>query len=84
MTEIAHGTDTPASVAATILCVDDEPNILSALRRLFHGAGYVVRVATGGMAALHTLEDEPVDLVIADMQMPEMNGNQLLYQVRER
>ena len=43
----------PAEAAAfTILCVDDEPNILSALRRLFRPQGYTVRVAGGGAEGL--------------------------------
>jgi len=69
---------------ATILCVDDEPNILSALRRLFHGKGLQVRTAESGKAALALLASEAVDLVISDMRMPEMDGARFLAQVRER
>jgi len=68
----------------TVLCVDDEPNILSALRRLFRGSGYRVVTAGGGEAALAVLEAEPVDLVISDMRMPGMDGAHLLEQVRNR
>lgn len=67
-----------------ILCVDDEPNILTSLRRLFRGQGYQVFVASGGAAALSMLEAEPVDLVISDMRMPEMDGARFLEQVRNR
>lgn len=69
---------------ATILCVDDEPNILSALRRLFRSAGFQVRIAVGGAAGLALLETETVDLVISDMRMPEMDGAEFLQQVRQR
>ncbi|MDP3653037.1 MAG: response regulator [Rhodoferax sp.] len=69
---------------ATILCVDDEPNILSALRRLFRSAGFQVRTAVGGAAGLELLENETVDLVISDMRMPEMDGAEFLQQVRQR
>ena len=65
----------------TILCVDDEPNILSALRRLFRGKGFQVRTAEGGKAGLALLETETVDLVISDMRMPEMDGAAFLEQV---
>src|SRR3990167_10420533 len=68
----------------TILCVDDEPNILSALRRLFRSAGFQVRTAVGGAAGLELLESETVDLVISDMRMPEMDGAEVLQQVRQR
>ena len=73
-----------APMQATILCVDDEPNILSALRRLFRGVGLQVRTAVGGAAGLLVLEAEPIDLVISDMRMPEMDGTEFLQQVRQR
>jgi response regulator RpfG family c-di-GMP phosphodiesterase len=68
----------------SILCVDDEPSILSALRRLFRAKGFQVRVAEGGQAGLDVLSAEPVDLVISDMRMPEMDGVMFLDQVRQR
>jgi len=68
----------------TVLCVDDEPNILSALKRLFRPHGYRVLCADSGADALAMLEHEQVDLVISDMRMPEMDGAQFLECVRER
>lgn len=65
-----------------ILCVDDEPNILSSLRRLFHPQHYKVLTAESGAAGLAILQQQPVDLVISDMRMPHMNGAQFLEQVR--
>lgn len=76
--------DTTAQAAPTLLCVDDEPNILSSLRRLFRGQGYRVLTADGGAAGLAVLEQESVDIVISDMRMPEMDGAQFLEKVRER
>lgn len=73
----------PAPIA-TVLFVDDEPSILSALRRLFRPQGYKVLMAEGGAAGLALLELEAVDLVISDMRMPEMDGVQFLEQVRQR
>ncbi|MDD2923861.1 HD domain-containing phosphohydrolase [Rhodoferax sp.] len=64
--------------------MDDEPSILSALRRLFRAKGFQVKVAEGGQAGLEMLENEPVDLVISDMRMPEMDGVTFLEQVRQR
>lgn len=66
------------------LLVDDEPNILSALKRLFRGKGWHVRSAAGGQAGLALMKSEAVDLVISDMRMPEMDGAQFLAQVRVR
>ncbi len=74
----------PVSTTGIILFVDDEPSILSALRRLFRAKGFQVRVAEGGLAGLALLEGETVDLVISDMRMPEMDGVSFLEQVRTR
>ena len=73
-----------APAVVTLLCVDDEPNILTALRRLFRPAGYRLLLAESGAQGLALLEQEPVDLVISDMRMPEMSGAQFLAKVRER
>ena len=73
-----------ASAAPTLLCVDDEPNILAALRRLLRQAGYRVLSADSGAAGLLVLASENVDLVISDMRMPAMDGARFLEQVRAR
>lgn len=70
--------------AVTLLLVDDEPSILSALRRLFRPQGYRILLAESGAAALDMLAAEPVDLVLSDMRMPGMDGATLLEQVRQR
>lgn len=67
----------------SVLCVDDEPNILSSLRRLFKGAGLEVQVANGGAAGLEVLKSRSFDVVISDMRMPEMDGTEFLERVRE-
>lgn len=68
----------------TLLCVDDEHNILSALKRLFHSERYKVLTADGGAQGLELMAQEPVDVVISDMRMPEMDGAQFLEQVAQR
>ncbi|CAD5374361.1 Response regulator receiver modulated metal dependent phosphohydrolase [Rubrivivax sp. A210] len=69
---------------ATLLLVDDEPGILSSLRRLFRPHGWRILTADGGAEGLEILAREPVDLVISDMRMPEMDGARFLETVRER
>ncbi|TXT36219.1 MAG: response regulator [Comamonadaceae bacterium] len=68
---------------ATILCVDDEAGILSALRRLFRAKGLAVQVAQSGQAGLALMQTQAFDLVISDMRMPEMDGVAFLEQVRQ-
>lgn len=72
------------ALPATLLFVDDEPSILSALRRLFRPQGYRLLVAESGQAGLDILAVETVDLVISDMRMPHMDGAQFLKEVRTR
>lgn len=67
-----------------LLLVDDEPNILSSLRRLLHAEGYAIRTAEGGAQALALLEQESADVIISDMRMPMMSGAEFLKQARER
>ena len=67
----------------TILCVDDEKNILSSLRRLLRPEGYEIQLANSGAEGLDILSKMPIDLVISDMRMPEMNGAQFLEKVYE-
>ncbi|MFT5588890.1 MAG: response regulator RpfG family c-di-GMP phosphodiesterase [Bradyrhizobium sp.] len=71
-----------AVTLSTILFVDDEPNILSSLRRLFRNQGYRILTAGSGAAGLEVLRRHPVDLVISDMRMPIMSGARFLEVVR--
>jgi response regulator RpfG family c-di-GMP phosphodiesterase len=68
----------------TVLCVDDEPNILSSLKRALRGPRLNVLTALSGAQALELLQALPIDVIISDMRMPEMDGAQLLEQVRQR
>ncbi|MHB1292358.1 MAG: HD domain-containing phosphohydrolase [Sulfuricella sp.] len=69
---------------ATILFVDDETNILSALKRLFRPLGYRIITAESGAAGLQVFEKNAIDLVISDMRMPEMSGAEFLEKVRAK
>lgn len=68
----------------SVLCVDDEPNILSALKRALRAEDCRVLQAGGGAEALEILERESIDVVLSDMRMPGMDGAALLAQVRNR
>lgn len=73
----------PGQVAPpTVLLVDDEPSVLSALRRLFRTQGYRIEQCTSGADALALMQNTPVDLVVSDMRMPGMDGAAFLSQVR--
>ncbi len=61
-----------------ILFVDDDREILNALKRNFFRSGFKIHLAEGGNAGLEILSREPVDLVVSDMRMPGMNGYDFL------
>lgn len=67
-----------------ILVVDDEPSVRMALRELLKSEGYEVDVAVDGADALEHIGELPPDLVLTDLDMPKMDGMQLLAQLRER
>lgn len=72
------------SARPRLLCVDDERNILSSLRRVFRKSGYKVEVADGGQNGLDLLGRAPANVVISDMRMPEMDGAEFLKEVANR
>lgn len=71
-----------ATPPATILCVDDEPNILASLQRLFRKHHFRVLCADGAASGLAVLEQETIDVVVSDMRMPHCSGTDFLERVR--
>ncbi len=66
----------------TVLCVDDEPSILSALKRLLRREPYRLLTANSGAEALQILQHEDIALIVSDHRMPEMTGTELLSEVQ--
>lgn len=67
-----------------VLCVDDEPNVLNALKRLFIDEPYTILTAISGQDGLKILEQENVQIIISDYRMPSMNGVEFLKEVCKR
>ena len=68
----------------TILVVDDEPKLREVLAATLQELGYQTRMAASGAAALEQIENDPVDLVLSDLRMPGMSGQELLAELRRR
>ncbi len=68
---------------ATVLIVDDQPDLVESIGMALEAAGYEVLSAADGQTALGLLESETVDLILADIAMPRMNGYQFYERVRE-
>lgn len=67
-----------------ILCVDDEKAILRSLRRSFFDKEVQIEMAGSGAEALDFLSSNSADMVVTDYMMPEMNGLELLKEIRSR
>ncbi|MEE2637892.1 MAG: response regulator [Acidobacteriota bacterium] len=67
----------------SILVVDDEPSMREMLSIMLRAEGYEVLVADGGRSAVEILCRRPIDLLISDIKMPEMNGIEVLRQAKE-
>ena len=67
----------------TLLLVDDEPNIVSALRRLFRREGYRIVTASSGAEGLQRMAEYEVDVVLSDQRMPGMTGVEFLRRAKE-
>ncbi len=67
----------------TILVVDDDEAIRDLLKRILNKEGYHVSSARDGSEALEILKTNSVDIVLSDMNMPNLSGFELLKQIRE-
>ena len=68
--------------STNILLVDDNPVVLDFLSLILAVAGYHILTAQDGLEALDILEEQPVNLILADISMPGLNGYELLERVR--
>ncbi|MGE0393604.1 MAG: response regulator transcription factor, partial [Vicinamibacterales bacterium] len=70
-------------MAARILVVDDESNILATLAPLLRSHGYEVHTAMSGHAALEAVAREKPDLVVLDLGLPDIDGVEVCRRIRE-
>lgn len=68
----------------TILCVDDEANILHSIKRLLRKEGYRLLTASSGVEGLKILEENDVHLILSDQRMPHMSGTEFLTAVSKK
>lgn len=67
----------------TVLCVDDEQNILNAMKRLLRKENFLLLTCSSGEEALVLMAENDVHVVISDQRMPKMNGTEFLRLVKE-
>ena len=81
MESAANGSKLPGR---TVLVVDDEEHVRTALTRLLEREGYGVTAVDGPTEALEILRNQPIKLVISDNNMPDMTGIEFFRLIRER
>jgi CheY-like chemotaxis protein len=67
----------------SILVVDDNLAMADTLVDILDAKGYVVHAAAGGAEALKILQKQPIDILLTDVKMPEMNGLELYRETRK-
>ncbi len=66
-----------------ILAIDDDINLLHSTQALLKAYGYDCIIADGGEAGLNVLKNIPIDIVLLDLSMPEVDGYAVLKQINE-
>ena len=77
MSELSVHLDQPSEIKDNILLIDDLPENLKLLTDLLSQLGYVVRSAISGSRGLKCAKSKAPDIILLDIQMPEMNGYQV-------
>jgi CheY-like chemotaxis protein len=67
-----------------ILVADDDPHVLMLFTSLLTDGGYAVTGVTSGKAAVKVLREQSVDLLVLDLNMPRIDGFDILKQFRKR
>jgi two-component system, OmpR family, response regulator VicR len=65
-----------------IVCIDDDPQVLTTLRLVLEHDGFQVTMAPGGRQGLEAIRQLKPDLVVLDLMMPEMDGWEVFQQVK--
>lgn len=71
-----------ANHKSSILVVDDDPRIVNMLRRALTYEGYAVRTAGTGTAGLASARDEPPNLIVLDLMLPDLDGYEVCRRLR--
>ncbi|MBK6791977.1 MAG: response regulator [Anaerolineales bacterium] len=70
------------TIAKNILCVEDEPEMIDLIRLILSRKGFNVRGAAGGVEGIRLIRENPPDLVLLDLMMPDMDGWEVYQQMK--
>lgn len=67
----------------TVLLIEDDKFLIKLMGKAIENAGYIVLTATQGKQAIEILKQQSADLILVDLMMPEMDGLEFLYWLRQ-
>lgn len=79
-----HGTDSEGGATVKVLVLDTEENVLEVCRRILEDEGFEVKLARSAREAFADLEADFFDVVVADIDVPDMDGKELLKEIKFR
>jgi PAS domain S-box-containing protein len=82
--QVSQGIVQPMVRGKRILVVDDEPGISGVLAEVLQLDGHVVETVANGEAALAKLQEQPYDVIVSDIRMPELDGPGLYWEMERR
>jgi len=77
-----HAGDIMNAKLKCILCIEDEPEMIDLMRLILGRRGFEVKGATGGVEGLSKIRQDPPDLVLLDLMMPDMDGWEVYQQMK--
>ena len=66
-----------------LLIIDDDIKLLNLLKNSFENENYIVQIASSGHEGIDLIKKSPSDIVITDLFMPDMNGIEIIKQIKE-
>lgn len=67
----------------TILCIEDNPDNMMLFKRVLESAGFTFRQAFNGLDGLKLAESEPIDIVLLDINLPDIDGYEVTSRLRQ-
>lgn len=69
-------------MSSTVLCIEDNPDNMLLVKRVLEAAGFTLRAAFNGMDGLRIAESEPVEVVLLDINLPDIDGYEVTRRLR--
>lgn len=69
-------------MSSTVLCIEDNPDNMLLVKRVLEAAGFKLRAAFNGLDGLRIAESEPIEVVLLDINLPDIDGYEVTRRLR--